>query len=231
MPIFDYHCGPRFDFDCSDPSVMGLEIECYVKREVDIADFTQQCFDIGKISPERDGSLDYGRGVEFVFGPVPFAELAGSHIERWANLACGKVKTWRQQRYGMHISMNVQPWSRLHVSAFKSFIIENQTFFEKMAGREENPYCQYSEENYHSSAVNSNSSRMEVRIFQASASFRRICFNFQLLDSLRNFIANERISRIKLPRFKKFSIENESRYPLLAARFQGSYYEQPVSQV
>lgn len=231
MPIYEYHGGPRFDFDRTDPSVLGLEIECYVKSDVDLDTFIQECMDIGGITPERDGSLDYNRGVEFIFKPVPFSQLTGSHIEKWANLATGQVKAWKQSRYGMHISMNIGPWSRLHTSAFKNFVNENQPFFEKMAGREANGFCSYVDEDYHGSAVSRYEGRMEVRIFQSSSNFRRISLNCQLLDSLRNYLLDERLSRVSLKRFKQFSIQNTETHPLLASYFQGAYYAEPVSQV
>lgn len=231
MPIFNYHGGPRFEFDRRDPSVMGLEIECYVKRSVDISQFTDDCYNIGGISPERDSSLDYNRGVEFVFKPVPFESLSGSHIQRWSELAHGKVKAWGQSCHGMHISMNIGPWQNLHVSMFRNFVVSNRTFFEKIAGREQNGYCRYELANYHGSAVNTSGDRMEVRIFQASANFRRISLNFQLLDCLRKFIENNPVALQTLPRFKRFAISNEGRYPYLASYFQRSYYGQSVSSV
>ena len=227
-----YHSGSRAflhrDVDFNNPGLLGLEIETYVAGSV--ADNVHKAINGRLILAERDGSLDSTHGVEFIFRPITLDNLTeDSYVGQWAKAMreAGSQGFRAGDRYGMHINVNIGPWSKLHVGKF-CHCLNSQSFRElhqKVAGRNENNYFRFNngrvkdfrhETDKYLAAAN-RGSRVEVRIFRSALNWDRIRRNSEYVDSFIAFSRDNSMRNLTVENYFRFLglAHNHKRYQLL----------------
>ncbi len=202
--IPEYHTQPRHYQPQGE--VFGLEIEVEAKDEDNLESIRNLCDKAGIIC-ERDGSLDDILGVELVFPPLKYDDMAGfsEFISKMAKLADG----WNAgDGYGMHISLNLPNYTFLQVSRATIWMDEHKAICERIAGRRENSWCNYVKKTpvqvekeskggdyhkYEALAVRS-ASRLECRIFRSTLAFDGVLRNVQFLKTLFEYCSCPRKS-------------------------------------
>lgn len=235
-----YHSGSRaflnkgVDFD--DPGLLGLEIETYVSD--DVARNVHNAINGLPILAEHDSSLSYENGVEFVFQPITLDKLTeDSFVGKWAKSlrGCSSKGFTAGPNYGMHINVNIGPWTKLHVGKFCHCMNSRdlRSLHERVAGRAENHYFRYNngrikdfkhETDKYLAAANRDNRRVEVRIFRSALNWDRIRRNCEYVDSFARFSKVVSMKDLNKENYFKFLNlpENKKRYQELRI-FLGLY--------
>lgn len=207
-----------------DPSLLGLEIETYIKSG-DVDETVMSLLkDTDDIIAEEDGSIDRNRGVEFIFKPVPFSDITeDSFIGKWAkSLQSKSGVSWNAGRnYGMHISMNVGAMTELHIGKICHFINTNTNLAIKLAGRNSESWAAYQnyskvtqwkyETDKYMATSRRSQKRLEVRIFRGSLNWERIRRNCEFLDAVRRFTKICGVNDLTQDKFIEFIQYNDNK--------------------
>ncbi len=198
--IPEYHSEARPWRNRTIPALaLGVELECYSANRADVAEIATDC---GMIA-EQDGSLDDTCGIEIVGSPMKMSEYGASNCPWKSFLSQARVKAWDAGTgYGMHVSLNTAGMLAMDVAKFILFIHSNKSLCETIAGRSESSWAEYKDKNlksmtqdiragresqkYEAAAIRSKT-RVEVRIFRATAKFESFLKNVQFVDAVRAF--------------------------------------------
>jgi hypothetical protein len=194
----------------------------------------------GRAYCKHDGSLD--NGFEIVSHPHT---LEAYHTEfNWEFLRALRSNgfvSWNNSNCGIHVHVgltafkgNTRKESDMHRIRFAKFIYDNQNQVERISGRRENSYAQFTDrgnvvhkmltgdqQQGRYEVVNvANSETIEVRIFKGSLRLERVLSDIEFVHAVVEFTRNMKVSHKDKPfswsRFVKFVVENDTQYPNLS---------------
>lgn len=148
---------------------------------------------------ESDGSLDYERGVEIVFPPVPYEELKKATGVFGQCIRALHGHTRHNSNTGMHMNVNVRGWTRRKIGLFLALINNlSDAQLRNVGGRNPTGYCRAdrnrSLESYSAfgathgrAAEQPTTTRLELRFPQSSTDPKRIELLVDFIERLDKF--------------------------------------------
>ena len=196
----EYHGADRSHWKTKDPNydLFGVELEMCANDSSDLPDICNEARNQGFLA-ESDGSLNAARGVEIVGFPMPLKDFRNGAWKDFIASVQGKAKAWQMGKgYGIHVSIGRHTLTLTQQAKFIRFFVENQSFCEKIAGRESSTWANYELrgwssvrnaylERYDAAAIRDRK-RIEVRIFRATLKWSSFLKNVQFVAALVEFV-------------------------------------------
>jgi hypothetical protein len=241
--IYDYSYKPRPRFFGAGRYWLGFELEVELDSEGDSEECNEQAGRVNRRLGEHaycknDGSLDYG--FEIVSHPHTLEEFHNLDWEFMRDLRSNGFVSWNNSNCGIHVHVsntafagNTQKETDMHRIRFAKFIYDNQHQVERIAGRKENSYAQFTDkgrvvnkmltgnqaEGRYEVVNIANSNTIEVRIFKGSLRVERLLSDIEFVHAVVEFTRNMKVVAKDKPfswsRFVKFAVENDTQYPNL----------------
>lgn len=196
----EYHGADRSHWKTHDPNfdLFGVELEMCANDTSDLPNICYQARDQGFLA-ETDGSLNASRGVEIVGFPMPLKDFRNGAWKSFINSVQGTAKAWQMGKgYGIHVSIGRHTLTQSQQALFIRFFPENQTFCEKIAGRESSTWANYNLNGWTSVKASAldrydaasirDRKRIEVRIFRATLKWSSFLKNVQFVAALVEFV-------------------------------------------
>lgn len=196
----EYHGADRSHWKTNDPNfdLFGVELEMCANDTSDLPNICNEARCQGFLA-ETDGSLNASRGVEIVGFPMPLKDFRNGAWKDFIASVQGKAKAWQMGKgYGIHVSIGRHTLTLTQQAKFIRFFVENQTFCEKIAGRESSTWANYKLNGWASvrnpyldrydAASIRDRKRIEVRIFRATLKWSSFLKNVQFVAALVEFV-------------------------------------------
>ena len=192
----------------------GIELECEMREGQELRETVEkmkECFDQENILFKRDGSLNYG--FEIVSTNATFNYHKNSFWKSFfENDYTNEVRGYYAKNCGMHIHFNKNAFSNLDIRKLNAFYhkVDNRSFLQHIAGRSTNDYAKFYDDidlkseiwvdqdsYYKYRCINlSNTSTIEIRIFQSNLKENSFFRNLEFVDSVNHFIKQTSLKKL-----------------------------------